>query len=177
MKKATNTGGTTTARKRGGASSRNKGNRAERLLVALLRELGLPAQRVLGSGSFIGAKSDVKVGVRLRDGKYPPADESESLMRVEVKNRKTNPESWWLAVENIIATLGPDVTEVIYSYYNQDAISKAVVLHRPRVPQGSASDPNQVFMVAMGLKDWVELVKRAYPDAVAYGSEVNDGND
>lgn len=126
--------------------SRQKGNRAEIEFVDIMRKLGIPSQRVLASGSFVGAKADVKVGVELNaDGTYPAQDESRSITRAEVKNRSNNPEYLW-------------------DYLNQDAVTSMVVLRRPKVPQGALakSDFNQVYIVAMGLSDFAELFKRAY---------------
>lgn len=152
-----------------GASSRRKGIGAEREFVDICKELGLPAQRVIGSGAFMGAKGDIKVGVRLnKDGTYPESDESQSLLRVEVKNRKTNPEYLFTDQkrEDVIGFIdcsnaGP---EFMWDYYNQDSVTKAVVLRRKRVPTGALSkkDYNQVYMVCMGLEDFAELMKLAY---------------
>lgn len=126
--------------------SRQKGTRAEVEFVEIMRKLGIPSQRVLASGSFVGAKADVKVGVKLnKDGSYPEQDESQSITRAEIKNRSTNPEYLW-------------------DYLNQDKVTSMVVLRRPKVPQGALSneDFNQVYIVAMGLSDFAALFKRAY---------------
>lgn len=126
--------------------SRQKGTRAEVEFVEIMRKLGIPSQRVLASGSFVGAKADVKVGVFLRkDGTYPEQDESQCITRAEVKNRGTNPEYLW-------------------EYLNQDKVTSMVVLRRPKVPQGALAkeDWNQVYIVAMGLKDFADMFKKAY---------------
>jgi hypothetical protein len=151
--------------------ARQKGTRAETEFVEIMRSLGIPSQRVLASGSFVGAKADVKVGVRLnRDNTYPAPDESASIMRVEVKNQATNPEVPF-SVINAIPTQGmvfaptpKDAPALYWKYLNQDAVSKAVILRRAKVPSNAVAskDWNQVFMVAMGLDDFAKLFKKAY---------------
>lgn len=142
--------------------------RAEREVVDMLRSLGIPAQRVVGSGAFSSAKSDVKVFVELNeDGTYPQADESKCAFRVEIKNRKDNPEFLFLDYENIkilLAETSKPANETVYGHYNQDQISKALIMRRAKVPKGSLEDPNQVYMVCMGLADYAVLLKRAYGD-------------
>ena len=131
----------------GGKASRQKGTRGESELVELCTKNGIPCQRVIGSGSFIGAKADVKVGVYLNDdGTMPDRDESKCALKGEVKNRKDNPERLW-------------------TYLNQDATTKAVFLKRPKAPAGSLKEGklNEVWMVCLGLSDFIELMKLAYP--------------
>lgn len=150
--------------------AKQKGNRGETEFVDICRERGLPSMRVLGSGAMksIGAAADVKVGITNMYGdEYPASDESASVMRVEVKNRASNPEWIHPTKEQIpfafIASpkLG---NEQIWAYYNQDKVTKAIVLRRAKVPAGSIvnKDYNQVGMVCLGYDSFIDLVKRAY---------------
>jgi Holliday junction resolvase len=153
--------------------AKQKGNRGENEFVAICRELGLTAMRVLGSGAFKGAASDIKVGIvnMNPDGTYPEADESVSVMRVEVKNRATNPEYLHDKDMPIMALVTPKKfgAEVLWEYLNQDKITKAVVLRRAKIPTGAISNKNydEVGMVCMGYGAWIELMKKAY------GEELN----
>jgi hypothetical protein len=154
--------------------ARNKGRRGESEFVDVCRELGLPAQRVLASGSFVGAKADVKVGVFLNDdGTYPDADESRCVMRVEVKNRADNPEHLFTDTDDpfiiglIAATReGP---ERLWDYLNQDKITKAIVLRRAKAPPGAIKrkDYNEMGMVCMGYESWIKLMLKAYGHELA----------
>ena len=154
--------------------SRVKGSNAERELVSILDKFHIPSQRVLGSGAFSSAKSDIKVGINLEDdGKKPPSDESKATLRAEVKNRADNPE-YLFDQESLkkIATfhlLDKSCPESIYSYLNQDDVSKIAVLRRGKVKPGDlkAENYNQVYVVVMGLEDWIELFKKAHPEVVA----------
>lgn len=163
------------ARKVSYRGSKQKGTRAETEFVEAMRACGVPCQRVIASGAFRGAKADVKVGVKLKpDGTYPEADEAESVMRAEVKNRATNPEYIHAPLEKIpeqgvlFAPCKRNAPEALWKYLNQDEVTKAVVLRRAKVPHGAVAngDWNQVFMVAMGMEDFAELLKRAYPDQI-----------
>ena len=151
--------------------AKQKGTKGEVEFVEAMKACGIPCQRVLASGAFRGAKADVKVGVRLKkDGSYPEQDESEAIMRVEVKNRADNPESLHTTRNNLPTEgvlFGPckrDAPEALWKYLEQDAITKAVVLRRAKVPTGAIAneDWNQVFMVAMGLEDFSRLFRKAY---------------
>lgn len=151
-----------------GAGARAKGARAEREFVDICRERGLTAQRVLASGSFVGAKGDIKVGITnmLPDGEYPADDESSAFLRVEVKNRADNPEFIHLDLNGFDVVVGGSdkrVNETIYKHLNQDAITKAVVLKRAKTPQGALKDGdyNQAYLVCMGADDFIKLVKQA----------------
>jgi len=158
-------------RKRTGRTSRNKGTRGEVEFVEFLLHYGIPAQRVLASGSFLGAKSDIKVGVALNpNGTMPSRDEGVCILRAEVKNRKDNPKHLYPDMEYVQAILieaSRHGSETVWGHLNQDEISKALVLRRDKVPDGAIKnmDGNQVFMVCMGLEDWAELFLKAYPDA------------
>ena len=151
-----------------GKRSRNKGVRGEAELVKLLDELGLPSIRVLGSGAFAGAKADIKVGIELNeDGSKPEADECKALMRLECKNRADNPEHLHTTLNSDdvgIVVSSRSGSEAVWSYYNQDSITKAVALRRNKIPKGALTDKdyNQVWMICMGIEDFVELVKKAY---------------
>lgn len=156
--------------RRNGRSSKQKGTRGEVEFVDFLMHYGIPAQRVLGSGSFMGAKSDIKIGVALRpDGTMPGQDESACILRGEVKNRADNPKHLhpdMKAIQAILIEASRHGSETVWGHLNQDDISKALVLRRAKVPSGAVAsmDGNQVFMVCMGLADWCELFLKAYPD-------------
>jgi hypothetical protein len=137
-----------------GKGSRQKGIRFEKEIVDVFDSLGLPSMRVLGSGSFIGAISDVKVGIELNsDGSKPEADEAKAFLRLECKNRASTPDYLW-------------------EYLNQDASSKAVALRRKKIPAGALAqkDYNQCYIVLMGASDWVELIK----EVIQLRKEVNE---
>lgn len=150
------------------AGCKVKGSGWEREFVAIMRELGIPSMRVLASGAYTGAKSDIKVGVKLNaDGTYPEADEAQCIMRAECKNRADNPEH----LHKVIAQEGvlfipalKNGSEILWEHLNQDAVSKAVILRRAKVPQGVLKDKdyNQVGMVCMGLSDYATLFRKAY---------------
>ena len=161
-----------------GRGCKAKGSRAETELVEILDSLGLYSQRVLGSGAFAGAKSDLKVGINLnKDGTKPEKDESSALLRVEVKNRKDNPEHLHTSLneEEVYALIpSPKLgTELLWKHYNQDKITKAVALRRGTIPHGSKAkkDYNQMWMICLGVEDFVELVKKAhsYDEGVKHG--------
>lgn len=150
-----------------GASSRNKGRRGEVELVKILDELGLPSIRVLGSGAFMGAKADVKVGIELNeDGTKPEADECKAIMRLECKNRADNPEYLHDDITNDahLVISSREGSEKVWEHYNQDSITKAVALRRKKVPSGALAkkDYNQAWLICMGIEDFVELVLKAY---------------
>jgi hypothetical protein len=151
-----------------GKGCRAKGTRGETEFVEILNELELYSQRVLGSGAFAGAKSDVKVGIQLNaDGSLPDKDESSALLRVEVKNRKSNPEYLHTAMDDTPFAIimsprqGP---EFVWEHYNQDQVTKAVAYRRRTIPHGAKAkkDYNQIWMVCLGIEDFAELVKKAY---------------
>lgn len=156
-----------------GRGCRNKGTRAETELVEILDEQGIPSQRVLGSGSFIGAKADLKVGIQLNeDGEKPSPDESAGIMRAEVKNRKTNPEYFFDPEDQkLVASLGflsKKCPEFIFDYLNQDQISKLLILRRAKIKPGDMKNKkyNDTHVVVMGLQDFIEFFKKAFPDVV-----------
>lgn len=152
-----------------GRNAKAKGTRAEQEVVDICNKQGLPSQRVLGSGAYTSANADIKIGVELnKDGSMPDRDEGKALLRAEVKNRKTNPAYLhdYLEDNPIFALVGSSRkgSEALWDYYNQDKITKAVILKRNKTPKGALSneDYNQAYMVCMGLSDWVALVKRLY---------------
>lgn len=129
---------------------RRKGMTGETEVVDFLCKLGIPSQRVVASGSFIGADSDIKVGVVLKkDGTMPDRDESSCAFRAEVKNRKDNPERLW-------------------TFLNQSIKNKVLFLRRPRVPQGKANDANESWVAVMKLEDWSKIVKYAIEHGFEY---------
>lgn len=141
-----------------GRGCRAKGARAETELVDILTKKGIPSQRIVASGSFVGAKSDLKIGVELnKDGSMPERDESRCIGRAEVKNRADNPE--WIFEES-----NRQCPEKIFDHMNQDAISKYLILRRKSIPTGALAkeDYNQTHVVCMGLNDFIELFKLAY---------------
>lgn len=150
-----------------GLRSRRKGVKGESELVAVLDELGLPSIRVLGSGAFNGAKADIKAGIELNpDGTKPEADECKAIMRLECKNRADNPEHLHTTLNtgNVSLVLSTrQGSESVWNYYNQDSITKAVALRRSKIPKGALTnkDYNQVWMICMGIEDFVELVRKA----------------
>lgn len=154
--------------KGGGRAARNKGARAEAELVKILTEFGIPSIRVLGSGAWEGAKSDLKVGVRLNeDGTMPDKDEAVPVLRAEVKNRKSNPEWVYDKFNNdafAMVSSTRAAPEYLFEYLTQDAISKCVMLKRSKTPKGSLKDKsyNDTHLVVMGLEDWMHLLKELY---------------
>lgn len=147
-------------KKLSGRGCKAKGARAETELVNILNESGIPSQRVIASGSFIGASSDLKIGVELNeDGTMPERDSSKCIGRAEVKNRADNPE--WLFEE-----ANKPIPEGVYKHLQQDAISKYLILRRKDIPRGALADKkyNETHVVLMGLEDFIELFKQAYPD-------------
>lgn len=154
------------------AGSRQKGNRAEVEVVDIFNTNGIPAQRVVASGSFCGAKSDVKIGVETDEhGKMPERDSSKCIAKVEVKNLATNPE--WMYTPLIGETIlvgNKQCPEKLFDHLEQDNVSKFVVLKRARTPSGALKNKqyNRTHMVYMGLETFMDLFKKAYgkyPDA------------
>ncbi len=52
----------------------------------------------------------------------------------------------------------------IWNHYNQDDITKAVALRRAKIPLGAKSKKqfNQMWLICIGIEDFVELVNKAY---------------
>lgn len=156
-----------------GKGCRAKGTKAETELVDIFDKAGIPSQRVLGSGSFVGAKADLKLGIELeKDGSKPSPDESRGKLRAEVKNRANNPEYLFdtdkqntIASVNLLTKKAP---EFIFNYLTQDAVSKLVVLRRSRIKQGDlkSQNYNDTHVVVMGLGDFIDFFKEAFPDVV-----------
>lgn len=151
-----------------GTACRAKGTRGENEFVEIMDDLGVYSQRVLGSGAMVGAKSDVKVGITLNeDGSKPDKDESKGVLRVEVKNRATNPEHLHttLSTGEVAMVLSPRKgAESLWEYLNQDIVSKAVALRRSNIPHGAKAkkDYDQMWMICMGVEYFAELLKKAY---------------
>ena len=148
--------------------SRAKGASAERELVEILDSLGLPSQRVLGSGAFAFAKSDIKVNIRLNeDGTKPAPDESQGTIRVEVKNHAITDEKLFGEVEvpcDAVLFISTKATqESVFKHLEQDSVSKAVIYRRPKVPVGALKDKdyNRTHCVVMPLLEWVAMFKKA----------------
>lgn len=148
---------------------RAKGRNAEVEIVEILDKAGIPSQRVLGSGAFAFAKSDIKVGINLNeDGSKPPPDETSCLFRVESKNHASTPDTVFPEtmrdVEYVLAVGSKPIQEAVFKHLEQDDVSKAVVLRRSKVPPGALKneDYNRTHAVMIGLNDFIDLVKRAY---------------
>jgi hypothetical protein len=146
-----------------GKGARAKGTRAEVEFCQIATELGLPSMRVIGSGALAGAKGDVKIGVPLKpDGTFPEADEAPAIMRGEVKNRATNPDapySWLSAIT--LGVADKDTNELPYRDLYQNRATKAVIWKRAKTPVGAIKEGryNDAYLVIMGAKDWIELVR------------------
>jgi hypothetical protein len=153
--------------KRGGSKSRDKGARFEREFVERLKSAGIPSMRVLGSGAFSTAKSDVKVGVNLNpDGSYPPADEGVAHMRAECKNREDNKaldlrDKTGLKVVAEIVMLEKDVPARFLQHLQQDKVSKFVALRFSDRTSKGAKAPIGIYM---DFEDFLDLFKEAFKD-------------
>lgn len=160
-----------------------KGSRAETEFVSLLNNAGIPSLKVIGSGAFQGADSDIKVGLILddhqrkelvEDGKFPAKDECRSFTRAEIKNRATNPEWLYDGIKgelNEVATLrllSRQCPEYLFDYLEQDAASSFVALKRNKTPSGALAnnDLDSAWMVCMGLNTLIKLLHSAWPDIV-----------
>lgn len=151
-----------------GKGCRAKGDRAEKELVEILDSLGLPSQRVLGSGKFNLSKSDLKVNIRLNeDGTKPAPDESQGTIRVEVKNHAITDEKLFGETEipcDVVLFVSTKPTqESVFKHLEQDSVSKAVIYRRPKIPAGALKDKdyNRTHCVVMPLLEWVEMFKKA----------------
>ena len=140
-----------------------------------MSELGIPTQRVLSSGAmkFSGADSDTKVGIIPNpDGTYPPADETQGIMRAEVKNKAANPdfhpefESDHLDI--VMTNRKPQ--EQQWKDLRQSKSNRVLALRRPSVPHGAIANKRfgEVFGVFMDIEVFADLLRRAYPDRVFY---------
>lgn len=154
--------------------ARQKGASAERELVKFFDECDIPSQRVLGSGAFRGADSDLKIGIKLEEnGNKPASDESKATMRAEVKNRANTQEYLFNTgeLEEIchVRLLKKPCPKSLTDYLEQDKVTKVALLRRAKVPSGAVAnkDYNKIYVAVMGLEDFIDLFKRAYPDAVA----------
>lgn len=172
-RKAPTKGTTPTGKKRklSHAGAREKGNKWEREFIDVMRACGIPSMRVIASGAWAGADTDVKMGVYLEeDGSYPAPDEARCIYRMEGKNRADNPDYIFTALNAAEGTLFIPApkggAEILWAHLNQDAVSKAVFLRRTKVPAGTIEnqDWNQLGLVCMGLKDYAELFKLAYSE-------------
>lgn len=148
--------------------SRAKGASAERELVEILDSLGVPSQRVLGSGQFARAKSDLKVNIRLNeDGTKPAPDESQGTLRVEVKNHAITDEKLFgeteVPCDAVLFVSTKPTQESVFKHLEQDSVSKAVIYRRPKIPAGALKDKdyNRTHCVVMPLLEWVEMFKKA----------------
>lgn len=133
---------------------RAKGANAETELTAILNELGLPSVRVLGSGKFAKAKSDVKFGVN----DASQTDEQTSAGRLEVKNRADNPDHLF---DTLLAVSDKGATELAFQHQHQDDVSIGVAYRRSRVKPGDLKNKNwnDVWLISFPLEFAVELLK------------------
>ena len=122
------------ARKISAKGCRQKGLAAENELVDILTALGLPSTRVLGSGRFSQAKSDVRFGV---DDVTAPADEQTSIGRLEVKNRKDNPDH---LIDLIVSE--KQARELAFQHQEQDNVAVGVAYRRSRIKPGDMKNEN-----------------------------------
>jgi hypothetical protein len=141
------------------AGCRVKGSNFEKEVVEIFEENGIPSQRVLGSGALgFGAKSDIKIGVELdENGKHYASDESRGLFRIEAKNHASTPD--W-----VFEAIGRNGPEAFWKHLEQDAISRAVLLRRAKIPAGAIKEKrlNEYIGVFLGAQSFIELVKLAY---------------
>jgi hypothetical protein len=150
------------------AGARQKGSRFESEVVEILKSKGIPTQKVLASGAYSGASSDLKVGVELNeDGSYPQQDEGKCKLRGECKAHATNPERLHTDLSKepfALVAAEKELAEQCWNFYNQDSCSRAVFLRRAKVPTGAIKneDWNQVIGVFMGISDFAALLRRAY---------------
>ncbi len=157
------------------AGCRAKGNSAENEVIKILDSAGVPSQKVLGSGKFKASESvgDIKVGIPLnKDGTKPPADETPSVLRMECKAHNSTSAKMFACMEDapefkveaVLALMNGNGPEATFKHLDQDAITKAVVLRRPKVPSGAIKneDWGKVYVVAMPIDDWIEMFKKAH---------------
>ncbi|HLX53517.1 MAG TPA: hypothetical protein VKR58_06235 [Aquella sp.] len=140
------------------SGARVKGANFEKEVVQIFEENGIPSQRVIGSGAFSNASSDIKIGVDLdEEGNYLPADEGRNWFRIEAKNHANTPE--W--VFESLSRIGP---EAFWKHLEQDVCSKAVMLRRAKVPNGAVKDKDygKYVGVFMNITDFIKMVKLAY---------------
>ena len=160
-----------------------KGSRAETEFVSLLNNAGIPSLKVIGSGAFQGADSDVKVGLVLdqqqrkelvEEGKFPAKDECRSFTRAEIKNRATNPEWLFDAINGelkevaTLRLLSRQCPEYLFDYLEQDKASSLVALKRSKTPKGALAnnDLDSAYMICMGMNTFIKLIHSACPELV-----------
>lgn len=152
------------ALKAGGA--RKKGFRAESEVCKILTQLGVPSQRVLASGSFVGAEADIKIGVELdKDGNFPEKDEGKPFLRAECKNRKTNdPRPYQMLKDAPFLAIGAtvDSPEQPFKDLAQSPATKVLIQKRAKTPPGALTPGryNEAYLVSMGLEDFAAFVRR-----------------
>lgn len=157
------------------AGCRAKGNHAETEVVKIFDSAGIPSQKILGSGKFKSSKSvgDIKVGIPLYpDGTKPPADETPCVCRIECKNHASTSAKVFACMEDapefkidaVLALMQSAGPEAVFKHLEQDAVTKAVVLRRPKVPSGAVKneDWGKVYVVTMPIDAWIELFKKAH---------------
>lgn len=164
--------------------ARAKGSRGEAEFCQIMTELGVPTQRVIASGAhkFAGAEADVKVGITLNpDGTFPAADETQGILRTEVKNLAVNPETYHHALKGdefeIVMASFP-AQEASFKHLRQSKANRALALRRAKPPQGAVVNKQfaEIFGVFMDIEVFADLLRRAYPDKVFYAHEPSGQN-
>ena len=167
-----------------------KGSKAEQEVVDILDEMGIPSSRVIGSGAVKGSGGDIKIGLILspiqkkrfkKFGEKPARDACSSITKGEVKAVNKMAKEWLF--ESIdgskakeianLAILSPKLSSDACDALDQNPEANHVFLRRAKVPHNAKNnkDYNKVFAVVMGLEDYIELMKKAYPEIVVVSGE------
>lgn len=161
-----------------------KGNKGESEFCTIMTKLGIPTQKVVASGSFkrTGAEADVKVGVVLNpDGSFPPADETQGILRAECKNMASTPDRYWTDLKDedltVVMSTRP-AQEEAWKQLRQSKSNRVLALRRPKVPAGAIKNEQwgEVQGVFMDVEVFAMLMRRAYPERVFYIPEVFELN-
>lgn len=158
-----------------------KGTKGEAEFCMIMTSLGIPTQRVVASGAhkFSGAEADVKVGIIPNpDGSFPPADETQGIMRAECKNLRTTPDRYWTEFDNddlVVVMATKPAQEQAWKQLRQSKSNRVLALRRPKVPAGALQnkDWGEVQGVFMDATVFADLLRRAYPDRVFYITQEN----
>ena len=142
-----------------GTAAKRKGNLAEREVCDILVACGVPSQLVIASGAAKGAEGDIKVGVKLdKKGNMPDRDESESVIRGEIKNQKVTYKAGDRLFE--ILELPSDALDLPFKHLEQSEKTRVLFWKRRKAPQGSlVSDFNRAYLAILGIKDFAELIQ------------------
>ena len=142
-----------------GVAAKRKGTTAEREVCDILVACGVPSQLVIASGAAKGAEGDIKVGVKLnKHGQMPDRDESESVIRGEIKNQKVTYKAGDKLFE--ILELPPNALDLPFVHLEQSAKTRVLFWKRRKAPQGSLTgDYNRAYLAIMGIKDFAEVIQ------------------